>query len=169
MLFTPPVNRMDRYDLATGDILVRSAMSQKANAMLARFNVNNITYGWQTVNQSCHSPQINIKIYMNKWLAVCNVTMATAWSRKLNGEWDVILFALEGKCTLCSLCVTVTTLWCSEDKALKDWWTALSVGNQYTCPCPTSWFWPVLAVLHCSGWGISFEGVLHEIHTMGSL
>ena len=45
-LFTPPVNRMDhRYDLATGDILVCSAMSQKANAMLARFKVNNIAYG----------------------------------------------------------------------------------------------------------------------------
>ena len=44
-LFTPPVNRTDhRYDLATGDILVRSAMSQKANAMLARFKVNNIAY-----------------------------------------------------------------------------------------------------------------------------
>ena len=32
-------------DLATGDILVRSAMSQKANTMLARFKVNNIAYG----------------------------------------------------------------------------------------------------------------------------
>ena len=45
-LFTPPINKMDhRYDLATGDILVCSAMSQKANAMLARFKVNNIAYG----------------------------------------------------------------------------------------------------------------------------
>ena len=50
-LLTPPVNRTDhKYDLATGDILVRSAMSQIANAMLARFKVSNIAYGRQTVN-----------------------------------------------------------------------------------------------------------------------
>lgn len=45
-LFTPSVNRTDlRYDLATGDVLVSSAMSQKANAMLARFKVYNTAYG----------------------------------------------------------------------------------------------------------------------------
>ena len=41
-----PSDRTDhRYDLASGDILVRSAMSQKANAMLATFQVNNIVSG----------------------------------------------------------------------------------------------------------------------------
>ncbi len=52
---TVPVNRTDhRYDVATGDKLVRSAVSQRARVrvrvMLARFKVSNSAHGGQTVN-----------------------------------------------------------------------------------------------------------------------
>ncbi len=41
--FSTPVNRTGhRYDVATGDKLFYSAVSQRANVMLARFKVNNI-------------------------------------------------------------------------------------------------------------------------------
>ena len=59
---------MDNVEACVSDSCP-SAISQKANAMLVRFKVNNIAYGWQTVNiiwqyvkqdklanQSCHFP-----------------------------------------------------------------------------------------------------------------
>ncbi len=39
-----------RYDIATGDKLVRSAVSQRANGMQARVKVSNIVHGGQTVD-----------------------------------------------------------------------------------------------------------------------
>ncbi len=39
-----------KYDAAAGDKLVRSAVSQRANVMLARFKVSNIAHSGQTVN-----------------------------------------------------------------------------------------------------------------------
>ncbi len=69
MWFSTSANRRYRYDSATGDKLVRSAVGQRANVMLARFKVNNVAHGGQTVNvilaasQPCHCYQINDKFH----------------------------------------------------------------------------------------------------------
>ncbi len=66
-----------RHDAATGDELVHSVVSQRANAMLARFKVNNTVHGGHTVNvigqclqqevsQPCHCPQINNEFHKEK-------------------------------------------------------------------------------------------------------
>ncbi len=55
--FSIPVNRTSHtYEFAAGDKLVRSAVSQRANVnvMLARFKVDNIAHGGQTVNLNGH-------------------------------------------------------------------------------------------------------------------
>ena len=103
-MFTAPVNRTDfRYCSAQ---LIEPFGSEsyepEANFMLARFKVNNIVYGWQSVNimwqyflttiqaisiEQYHCPQINTKTFTNKLSFMGNITVGCS----MNSErWEMI-------------------------------------------------------------------------------